>query len=83
MAAGLPIIASDIDGINELLTHNENGLLFPDGSIKELTSLLESLSKDARRRRELGGNAQRFILEQGLSWTSTASRYSELYASLI
>lgn len=83
MAAGLPIIASDIDGINELLTHNENGLLFPDGSIKELTSLLEGLSKDARRRRELGGNAQRFILKQGLSWTNTASRYSELYASLI
>ncbi len=83
MAAGLPIIASDIDGTNELVTHNENGLLFPDGSIKELTFLLEGLSKDARRRRELGSNARRFILKEGLSWTSTASRYSELYASLI
>lgn len=83
MAAGLPIIASDIDGTNELVTHNKNGLLFPDGSIKELTFLLDGLSKDSQRRRELGNNARRFILKEGLSWTSTASRYSELYVSLI
>jgi len=83
MAAGLPIIASNIDGTNELVKHNETGLLFTDGSIKELSFLLDSLSKDAQRWRELGNNARRFILKEDMSWTRTASRYSELYASLI
>jgi len=83
MAAGLPVIATNIEGINELIAHNENGLLFRDGSVGELTRYLESLSKDAKLRAELGRKARRFIVERNLSWSNTASRYSELYSSLI
>lgn len=83
MAARLPVIATNIDGNKELIVHNENGLLFRDGAVEELTRHLESLSRDAELRDRLGGNARRFIVEHGLSWSNTACRYSELYSSLI
>jgi glycosyltransferase involved in cell wall biosynthesis len=83
MAARLPVIATNIDGNKELIAHNENGLLFQDGAVEELTRHLESLSREAELRDKLGGNARRFIVEHGLSWSNTACRYSELYSSLI
>lgn len=83
MAAQLPVIATNIDGSNELIAHNENGLLFQDGAIEELTHHLESLSQDAKLRCRLGENARRFILEHDLLWSNTACRYSELYSSLL
>ncbi len=82
MAARLPVIATNIDGNKELIAHNENGLLFQDGAVEELTRHLESLSRDAELRDKLGGNARRFIVEHDLSWSNTACCYSELYSSL-
>lgn len=83
MAAGLPVIATNIDGNKELITHNENGLLFQDGAVEELARHIECLSRDVELRDKLGGNGRRFILEHGLTWSNAANRYSELYSSLI
>lgn len=40
MACGLPIIASDIKGHRELVTHGENGLLFESGDVEGLAEEL-------------------------------------------
>lgn len=45
MAAGKPVIASDVDGLREVV--KDAGLLFHPGDVDELASLIMHLSKDA------------------------------------
>lgn len=52
MAAGIPVVGADVLGINEVVKHNENGLLFPSNDQEKLTeTLLFMLRDDALRHR--------------------------------
>ncbi len=44
-ANGLPVIATPVSGIEELITHGENGFLFSCGDWKALSNLLYSLGE--------------------------------------
>jgi glycosyltransferase involved in cell wall biosynthesis len=44
--AGVPVIASDIGGIPELVTHEVNGLLFPVGDVDALARALQRVAGD-------------------------------------
>jgi glycosyltransferase involved in cell wall biosynthesis len=54
MAAGKPVVASDIGGIPEMVDDGETGLLFPAGDVEALRSCLERLNGDAGLRHEMG-----------------------------
>ena len=43
MAAGLPIVTTDVSGISSLITNGENGLLVPEGSTPGMIDALRSL----------------------------------------
>lgn len=58
MSMGLPIVASSVGGMADVLRHDENGLLFPSGG-EELPACLLALVPDAGRRRALGAEARR------------------------
>lgn len=47
MAQGIPIIATDIPGINNMIEHRKTGLIFAPGDIKELVELVELFIKEA------------------------------------
>ncbi len=83
MAAGLPIVASDIDGIRELIKHEETGLLFNSGETDALATQLKRLIADSNLRYKLGHTARDFILREGLTWEQCASEYEELYSHCI
>lgn len=53
MAAGLPVIASDVGGLPELVT-SEVGMVVNAGSLDEVVSAMESLLADEGLRRRLG-----------------------------
>jgi len=53
-SAGLPVIASDIGGVNETLQNNVTGLLVPPGDATALANAIVSLANDAERRRAMG-----------------------------
>jgi glycosyltransferase involved in cell wall biosynthesis len=81
MAAGLPVIASDVGGLREVLTHKRTGILVPSGDkprfVEETVRLI--LNKDERLR--LGSAAQRFINSEyslGLAVRSLEETYSEV-----
>jgi glycosyltransferase involved in cell wall biosynthesis len=57
MRAGLAIVATDLPGIRELLTHGTNGLLVPNDPAM-LTDTLESLAADPALRARLGKAAR-------------------------
>ena len=54
MAAGLPVVASDVGGVGELVVDGETGLLVPPADPARLADALERLLGDSALRRRLG-----------------------------
>jgi glycosyltransferase involved in cell wall biosynthesis len=82
MAAGVPVIGSNIDGINELIIHKKNGLLFSAGKIEDLAEQMRTLLDCKQMRQELGLAGQKTIQEYKLTWSHCASTYAALYTTL-
>lgn len=69
MAAGLPVIASDIDGLAEVVLDGETGILFPAGNSRALAAPLILLLNNPQLAKQFGKNGQArvgkyFMLEQ-------------------
>ena len=58
MAAGLPVIASDIGQISTVIQHRSNGYLVPPGDVDRLVTALQHLRSEASLRRDLGQRAR-------------------------
>ena len=54
MAAGKPVVATDIGGIPEMVDDGETGLLFPVGNEEALRGCLARMNSDPELRREMG-----------------------------
>ena len=59
MAFGLPIIASDVAAVPELIKDGDNGILIPPANSEELAKALKSLAESAPLRKKYGTNASR------------------------
>jgi glycosyltransferase involved in cell wall biosynthesis len=81
MAAGLPVIASDIPGTRELL-HPTAGILLPVGDATGLAEAVRKLRREPGLVRDLQIAGPTRIAELGLSWHATGHRYAELYRRL-
>jgi phosphatidyl-myo-inositol dimannoside synthase len=59
MAAGLPIVTTDVSGISSLISSGDNGLLVPEGSTERMIEALRSLiaTPSLRQRLIQGGYA--------------------------
>ncbi|WJH37193.1 glycosyltransferase family 4 protein [Paenibacillus sp. CC-CFT747] len=81
MATGLPIVASGMGGIKEIVRHKKNGLLVRDyRSPKGFSRQLKKLFKDPVFAKQLGQKAREDILLR-FPWKRTAERLAELYRS--
>lgn len=83
MAAGLPVVATAIPGVRELVPDGEVGLLFEPGDIAGLAAHLGRLLEEPDLRRELGQAGRRRVLGLGLSWDRAASAYCDLYQAAV
>jgi glycosyltransferase involved in cell wall biosynthesis len=59
MACGLPIISSDIRGIRDCITHEQNGLLYPVGDHKALADCILQLAEDEKLREKLSHGSRK------------------------
>jgi glycosyltransferase involved in cell wall biosynthesis len=87
MAAALPVVASRIGQLAELIEHDVNGLLCPPGDTVALAGALERLHRDPAARKRLGQAARATVLHRytwdrvvdrilGLAKLATPTRYS-------
>lgn len=83
MVSGLPVVASDIDGVAELIEDDRTGRLFPPGDDKALAAILRVLLRDAAALSRLGAAAHTEILGRQLTWTGTAEKYATLYRQML
>jgi glycosyltransferase involved in cell wall biosynthesis len=82
MSAGLAVIASDIPGNRDVVTHDHDGLLFPHGDIAALSAAIDSLVMDASYRQRLGAAAHQTVMER-YAMDVVADCYIDLYRDLI
>ena len=64
---GIPVIASNIDGLNEIITDRKDGLLFRKGDEKELTLKVKELSEDRRLRYKIIKNSYKDKVKYSLN----------------
>jgi len=64
MACGLPIVASRITGIPELVSEGKHGLLVTPGKPETIADALQSLADDPSRRVAMGECAREFVCER-------------------
>ncbi|MGD0485623.1 MAG: glycosyltransferase [Syntrophorhabdales bacterium] len=78
MAAGVPVVGSDVRGIREVVRHGRTGLLFPSNDATSLARAIESLIGDVRTRTRLTEEAFSYVrLEHDLRpWIA---RYENLF----
>lgn len=83
MAAGLPVVASAIDGVNEMIDDGRTGKVFPPGDDQALADALRPLLPDPSTRARLGDAAHAEICKRQLTWAGAAEKYVGLYRQLL
>jgi len=81
MAQSLPIIASRVGGVPEIVQDGSNGILIDPARPAQLKTALLRLHDDPALRRELGENGER--VSRNFTAGAMAERYLDLYRSLI
>lgn len=79
MTYGKAIIASDLGGIRDYVTHGREALLVDPTNTDEFSHAIETLSNDTHRRLELGRQARSRAL-QAYGWPEIADQLVKLYA---
>src|SRR3954466_7020618 len=80
MAAGLPVVASAVGGMLELVDDRRNGRLVPPGDHQALAAVLLDFIEDPSTADELAAAARRTI-EARYSFTRMVSAFTDLYIS--
>lgn len=82
MAAARAVVASQVGGIPEVITHGQTGLLVPPGSPAHLADAVELLMDDPGYRAKCGQSA-RLKFEEKHSAQAMAASYARLYESVL
>lgn len=79
MASGKPMIASDVEGMRDLV--GGVGLLFPQGDADALAALIREVCENPEKAREIGRKCQERAMQYDIA--ETAKRYHALYEEVL
>ena len=82
MACGLPVVASRISGIPELVEDGRTGFLVPPGDATSLADALECLIDDADLRRDMGQAGRETVLAE-FDLSRNAARLAALMGAVV
>lgn len=63
MASGLPVVASQVGGVPEIVRHGQTGFLFEPNNLEGFAAALAELAKNSKLRNEMGRCARNFVEE--------------------
>lgn len=81
-ATGTPVVATDVGGTGEIITHGLNGFLAPAGNIEELARCVQAVLSDPELARSMAREARR-IVERKFSMRERTRRVEDIYTSLM
>ena len=76
----VPVIATNVGGIPELISNNITGLLVPPENPEAMTDAINKLLSDNNTKQKLSKNAFKFI-NKNFSWDVLIEKYIKLYES--
>ena len=82
MASGLPVVATNVGGIPEIIRESESGLLVSPGNELELRNAIEKLLLDDDLREWLGNNGRKAV-EEKYSWDKVVGRIEKTYEEVL
>ena len=83
MAIGTPIVASQIDGVEELIDDGYSGLLYDPYNCEQLIQCINRIGNDIKLHNFLRANALNYIIKNKLFWDESANKYVSLYKSAL
>lgn len=83
LSCGLPVVASEVGGIPEMVRNGQSGRLFEKGSAEGLKRAIGEVLKGMPERREEWAVACRKLAEEKISLGGCARQHMELYESLL
>jgi glycosyltransferase involved in cell wall biosynthesis len=78
MASGLPVVATRVGSVAELVAEGRTGLLAEPGDVEGLAQAIRTLAADATLRRRFAEEARRFAVSE-LSLGGMVQRYAAFY----
>jgi glycosyltransferase involved in cell wall biosynthesis len=82
MAAGRPVVVTNVGGASELVTEDETGYLVPSGDDERMAARIISLLRDPAKARIMGENGRRVVKEK-FSCEAQLARTVDLYSRLL
>jgi len=81
MGCECPVIAGDLPAIHDIITHEENGLIFPSGNAQALAGKIIKLLDDPELRAGLAGEGRKSVVQK-FDWEIVAGKYAGLFKKL-
>lgn len=81
MASGKPVVASNIDGFSQVMTHGQEGLLVPPRDQNALTEALDWVMANPSLAQEMGERGRQRAL--AYDWMNIAQQVGRLYQRLL
>ena len=82
MAAGLPVIGTDVEGIRDVIIPNRNGFLVQIGDAKELKNALHTLIRDESLRQKFGQESKS-LAKGSYSLDICINMYQDLFLEIL
>ena len=82
MAAGIPVVATEVEGVSEQIVSGENGISVASESPSALSAGLMCVLSDSELATRLAQSAQHIVHEK-FTWENVAADYEKLYAEIL
>ena len=78
----IPVIATDVGGIPELIINNYSGILVPSGNDAKLVTAINDILSDSERSISIANAGYDFIINN-LTWKKVLPKYIDFYTNLL
>lgn len=82
MSCGLPVIATNVSGMPDVIKDGYNGFLVEPANVEQLSEKIKLLINNDALRTEMSKNARKFV-EEKLSWDSVIERIITVYEQIL
>ena len=82
MACGLPVIASNVGGVSEIVKNGYNGFLYEPDSFCGIENFIIDLLKNESLRYWIGQNAMQTVKTE-FSWSVNLKKYVDIYSNAL
>jgi L-malate glycosyltransferase len=81
-ACGLPVVASNVGGLPEVIADGVTGFLVPPGQPQAISEKISKLIESPALRQSMGTNGRNFV-EENYKWSDSLHKMSAIYQSFL